>query len=363
MKKGLYIHIPFCSQICSYCDFAKLYYQEDLANKYIDEVIKEIEEKNCREISSIYIGGGTPTSLNAKQLKKLLSYLDNHFYHENMSFTIEANAENLDEEKIQLLVKYHVNRISIGVQTFNDDLIKVLNRKHNFEMIKEKINLLNKYHLKDINCDLIYGLPGQSIEMLDEDLTLMLSLNITHISTYALSINKNTLLYLENIKEVEDDTYRKYYDFINYKLKESGYIRYEVSNFAKQGFESDHNLIYWKNKEYYGIGLGASGYVNNVRYDNTKSLNNYLSGKREVQVEPLTILDEEFYYLMLGLRLTEGIDMNEYKSLYSKDLLVHYQDKIQVLLDKKLIEIKDNFLKISEENLYIMDYILKKLLY
>jgi oxygen-independent coproporphyrinogen-3 oxidase len=363
MERGLYIHIPFCSQICSYCDFAKFYYNQNLADLYIDEIIKEIKEKKCDNISSIYIGGGTPSSLSYAQLDKLLSYLYKNFYRENISFAIEANAENLDIEKIEILKKYKINRVSLGVQTFSDDLIKLLNRNHNYKMIKNTISLLKENGINDINCDLIYGLPNQSKEMLMSDLKLMLGLDITHVSTYALSINKNTLLYINKVKEVDDDIYREYYDLINNTLKENGFNRYEVSNFSKPGYESKHNILYWKNKEYYGIGLGASGYLNNIRYDNTKSLNKYLSGEREIYQEVIGDKEKEFYFLMLGLRLKEGVDISEYHQLFNKDIFASYKNKIDNLLSRKLIEIENNHLKITDNNLFIMDYILKILLF
>ena len=184
MEKGLYIHIPFCSNICSYCDFAKVFYNQSLADLYIDEVINEIKERKCNNISSIYIGGGTPSSLTCHQLEKLLSFVHNNFYKEGISFAIEANVENLDESKIELLSKYKVNRVSLGVQSFNDELIKKMNRKHNYQMVVDTISLLRKYHIDNINCDFYYS--NMAISWL--------------LATAVVKCPKETLNYLNNNK-------------------------------------------------------------------------------------------------------------------------------------------------------------------
>ena len=361
MKKGLYIHIPFCQKICTYCDFCKVYYSSSLSDLYLDEVFKEIDSYHIKDISTIYVGGGTPTSLNVIQLDKLLNKI-NSIREEDVSLSIEANIENLDEEKIKLFQKYHVNRISLGIQSFNSNLLKIMNRSHTFDEVKDKIELIHKYGIDDINCDLIYGFEEENLDILNDDIEKLLSLDITHISLYALMINQNTILNNLGKKEISQDLYRNYYDFIYNKLIDNGFYRYEVSNFSKPGYQSQHNLLYWKNREYYGVGLGSSGYLENVRYTNTKSLTKYLKGERVFEREKCSIEDKEFYSLMLGLRLEEGIDIKEFNSLYNKNLLVSYKDKINKLINSGLVEIKDDHLKITKDNFYIMDYILKELL-
>lgn len=359
--RGLYIHIPFCEKICSYCDFCKMIYQSNLADLYIDEVIKEIEEKNINEVSSIYIGGGTPSSLSEEQIDKLLNYLD-RFIYPGLPFSFECNVENLTDEKIEVLKKHHVNRISLGVQSFNPILLKIMNREHTFQQVNRLIQRLHDYEIFDINCDLIYGFKGQSLKDLNDDLNQFLKLDITHISTYALMINHNTVLGIKNVKEIDQDQYREQYDFIYKFLKNHCFNRYEVSNFSKIGYESKHNLIYWNNQEYYGIGIGASGYINSIRYDNTKSIFQYLSGKREINEEKIENDNEEFYYLMLKLRLTNGFNLSEFNKKFKVDFLEKYKDKVDSLLKSGLVEIKNDNFKITDENLYIMDYILNRLL-
>lgn len=361
MDKGLYIHIPFCEKICSYCDFCKVLYNAKYADLYLDELFKEIDSYSIDDISSIYIGGGTPTSLNIEQLERLLLKVTS-LKGKDISLSIEANIENLNEEKIILLKKYNVDRISIGVQSFNEKLLKIMNRKHTFFEVKEKIDLLHKYDINDINIDLIYGFEEENLQILNDDLEKILSLGVTHISLYSLMINDNTLLKIRGKKEISQDLYRNYYDFIYTKLVNNGFYRYEVSNFSKIGYESKHNLLYWRNKEYYGVGLGASGYLNGVRYTNTKSLTKYLQGERIFEKEECSESDKEFYSLMLGLRLEEGINIEEFNSLYDKDLLISYKEKIEKLIRLDLLKIENGRLKITKDNFYIMDYILKELL-
>lgn len=363
MERGLYIHIPFCDNICAYCDFAKFFYNENLVDQYLDELIREIEDRKCDNICSIYIGGGTPSSLNINQLEKLLSYLNTNFYKKDIPFTIEANCENLSEEKIILFNKYGVNRVSLGVQSFNDELIKKMNRKHNFDMVVNTISLLKKHHIDNISCDLIYGLPNETKEILLDDIKKLINLDIKHISTYALQVSKHTVFYNQKVKEASEDKYREFYDLIVEELFKNGFSRYEVSNFSKPGYESFHNLIYWLNKEYYGVGLGASSYVDSVRFDNTKSLNKYLTGERVLNKEELDIEDKEFYELMLGLRLSKGININEFNNKYNKDILLDYKDKLDYLFNRELIEFKNNHIRITDDNVFIMDYVLKELLF
>ena len=351
MNKGLYIHIPFCSHICSYCDFAKVIYREDYVNRYLLSLEKELNSYDIKDITSIYIGGGTPTSLNLEQFERLLIIVSKYL-REGMSYTIEGNVENFDVDKIKLLDKYHVNRVSIGVQTFDDQLLKLLNRKHNKEDVYSLVNNLIKYNIRDINLDLIYALPNQNLDMLKKDLAIITSLPITHISTYSLMVNPNTVFGIKNVQEQNEDNVREMYDYIYEYLKEKGFNRYEVSNFSKVNYESKHNLIYWRNQEYYGIGLGASGYLDNIRYDNTRSLTKYLEGKTRVNEEILTNRDKEFYHIMLGLRLQEGIEVDN-------EL---YISKLNQLIKKGLIEKNNEKYKVTDDNLFILDYILGKII-
>ena len=276
MTNSVYIHIPFCNHICSYCDFCKIYYNEKLVDKYLNELDKEIKNRyNNEVINTIYIGGGTPSSLDINQLKRLFETIK-VFNTKDLEFTIECNIENITEEKMALFKQCGINRVSIGVQTLNDKHIKFLNRFHNKTDVKNKIELAKKY-INNINIDLIYAIPGETLEELSQDLDFIIDLDINHISAYSLIIEEHTKLFIYKVTNIDEEMDFEMYKLICKKLKENGYNHYEISNYSKKGYESKHNLVYWNNQMYYGFGLGASGYINNVRYENTRSINKYLS--------------------------------------------------------------------------------------
>ena len=340
---SIYIHIPFCSSICSYCDFAKIYYNKLFTMGYLKELEKEIKNNyNNDVLKTIYIGGGTPSSLDLEELEYLFNILDSLIKDTNYEYTIECNVENLTEEKIKLFKKYGINRVSIGVQTFNEKYLKFLNRHHSRDDVINIINLLKKYNINNINVDLIYALPGQTLEELDADLEEFIKLDIPHISTYSLIIEPNTILYNNEIKNIDEELDFKMYEKIINKL--NNYNHYEVSNFAKPGYESKHNLTYWNNNEYYGFGVGASGYINGIRYDNTRSINNYLKGTRMVQKEYIdfnTKLENEF---ILGFRKISGINKKEFYNKY------HFEIKNIEIINEL---IKKGLLTETDDNIYI----------
>ena len=340
---SIYIHIPFCSSICSYCDFAKIYYNKLFTLGYLKELEKEIKNNyNNDVLKTIYIGGGTPSSLDLEELEYLFNILDSLIKDTNYEYTIECNVENLTEEKIKLFKKYGINRVSIGVQTFNEKYLKFLNRHHSRDDVINIINILKKYNINNINVDLIYALPGQTLEELDDDLKEIIKLDIPHISTYSLIIEPNTILYNNEIKNIDEELDFKMYEKIINKL--NNYNHYEVSNFAKPGYESKHNLTYWNNNEYYGFGVGASGYINGIRYDNTRSINNYLKGTRMVQKEYIdfnTKLENEF---ILGFRKISGINKKEFYNKY------HFEIKNIEIINEL---IKKGLLTETDDNIYI----------
>ena len=348
---SIYIHIPFCSNICSYCDFCKFYYNYNWVDNYLIALEKEIKLNYKGElINTIYIGGGTPTCLNIKQLEKLLN-LTNLFNKKNIEFTVETNVD-LPLDKIKLLNSYGVNRISIGVQTVNDKHLKFLNRNHNKEDVINLIKLLKRYNF-NINVDLIYALPNQTLEELNEDLDFVLSLDINHISTYSLIIEPHTKLYIDNISNIDEDLDYEMYKLIKKKLNK--YHHYEISNFAKRDFESKHNLIYWNNLNYYGFGIGASGYIDNIRYDNTKSYKNYINGKYILEKHKLSLNETISNEFILGLRKIDGIDINEFYEKYNIDIK-SIEIVNELLKEGKLI--LSNRLKINPKYIYVSNNIL-----
>ncbi len=350
--KSVYIHIPFCSNICSYCDFTKIYYNKKYINKYLDSLEKEINKYYNNEIvKTIYIGGGTPTSLDIDELNKLFKIIKVFKLDENVEFTIECNIENLTIEKLDLFKKNNVNRISIGIQTFNFKYLKLLNRNHNLKDVKKIINYAKKINFTNINIDLMYGFNGQTIKELDEDLNLFLSLNINHISTYSLMIEPHTKLYIENYKNIDEEMDYQMYEYICKKLKENDFIHYEVSNFAKKGYESLHNLTYWNNLEYYGFGLGASGFINKVRYTNTSNMNQYLLGNYIKEKEVITKKLDMEYEMILGLRKLKGVNILDFTKKFNIDLVKYFN--IEKLIEENKLIIKDNYIYINPKYIYI----------
>ncbi len=336
MIHSVYIHIPFCQNICSYCDFCKLFYNSKQVDSYLNSLKKEIISKYNNElINTIYIGGGTPSVLNIEQLKYLFEMVK-IFKTNNLEYTIECNIESITEEKLILFKKNGINRISIGIQTLNDNYIKFLNRHHTKKMVKEKINLVKKY-INNINIDLIYAIPGQTLEELGNDLDYILKLDVNHISAYSLIIEEHTKLYINKIKNISEDLDFKMYELICQKLAENNYIHYEISNFSKKGYESKHNLVYWNNERYYGFGMGASGYIDNIRYDNTRSLNKYLNGNYILNYHNLEIKETIENEFILGLRKIQGIDKEIFFKKYNIDIC-KYTNVKELLMNKKLID-------------------------
>ena len=352
MIKSCYIHIPFCKKICTYCDFCKFYYNADWVKKYLISLDNEINLKYKREkLNTLYIGGGTPSSLDIDLFEELLKICERFNLNDNYEYTIEFNPEDINEDKLSLCKEYGVNRISIGIESFNKDNLNYLGR--NYLNFKDKITLVKKY-FNNINVDLIYGLNIENLDILNEDLDDILDLNVPHISCYSLIIENNTILNNKGIKEISEDLDYDMYKLINNRLKD--YNHYEISNYAKDGYESRHNLTYWNNEEYYGFGVGASSYINNRRINNSKDILSYLSKEYRSNEEELTIEDKISYELILGFRKTKGINMNNFHKKYNKDILSLYNIKDLVKEDKLVI--KDNYIFINDKYLYIENEIL-----
>ena len=357
MTTSAYIHIPFCDHICTYCDFCKRYSYPNVVNKYLDALEKDIKDNYSGELlKTIYIGGGTPSSLNINELTKLMKIVKLLKLDYECEFTFECNPENINEEKLILLKENGVNRISLGVESTNPKYLKYLGRKHDFEMVKEKVNLIKKY-ITNINVDLIYALKDETVVELQNDLKNIVSLDVNHISTYSLEIHDNTILGIKKTKSINDEIDSEMYYVICDYLKENGFNHYEVSNFCKDNTYSKHNMVYWKNNEYYGFGLGASGYVNNIRYDNTRSMYKYVNNKRLLNSEELTLKDKISYELILGFRLINGIDKKEFKDKYNVELIDQYN--IKELLKQGLLIDDGLTIKVCLDKIYIENSILE----
>ncbi len=358
--RSVYIHIPFCNSICSYCDFCKFLHDEVWASTYLDCLKKEIEKYYENDlVKTIYIGGGTPSALSIENIRKLMDIISIFKKEDLKEFTFECNVNDIEEEKLVLLKESGVNRLSIGVESFDKINLKYLNRKHNKHDIINKINLAKKY-FENISVDLIYALPIEKFSVLKSDIREILSLNVPHISTYSLIIEENTVLSVKGVTPISEDIDAKMYSYISKELKKHGYNHYEVSNFACPGFESAHNLNYWDNSEYYGFGLGAHGFINNVRYENTRSFNTYLKENYRFNEFIVSKKEDMENFVILGLRKLKGIDVYDFFNKYK----VNIQDVFNItpLLKEGILKMKDNYIFISEDKIYIMNEILNKIL-
>ena len=352
----IYIHLPFCSSICSYCDFPKVLYDKKFIHNYLDKLKKEINTRYQNEkVISIYIGGGTPTCLELKELEELLKITKIFNKSDKIEFTIESNIESLTKEKIQLLKQYGINRISLGVQSFQKNILKELNRHHTNDLAKKIISEIKKIGITNISIDYIYGV-NEDIEGIKKDMKIFLQLDIPHISCYSLIVEDGTILKIKGKNNIAEEIDEQMYKEIETILENNNYKHYEISNYAKEGFCSKHNLNYWENGEYYGFGLGAVSYLNNKRRTNTRNLSKYLKedylSMEEIEDKSTKISNE----LILGLRKINGISITKFQEKYNEDILTLYD--IKDLINEGLLEISNNQLRIPKKYIYTSNNIL-----
>ena len=353
---SVYIHIPICRNICSYCDFSKLFYNKDLVNTYLESLKKEIKSKYRGEvIKTIYIGGGSPSSLDIEELNKLEDIISIFNINNEIEFTIEINISDINLEKLLFYKRLGINRISIGVQTINKKFLKLLNRFHTKEEVIEKINLVKKF-FSNISVDFMYGFNNETISDLKKDLDFFKSLDINHISIYSLILEEHTKLFIDKYKKIDDDLENKMYYYIIDYLESIGFKHYEISNFEKNNTYSRHNLVYWNNSKYYGFGLGSSGYINNIRYTNTRSLNNYIDGNYVLNKELITKETDMENEMILGLRKIKGVNKKDFYNKFKCNIEDVFN--ISSLLKEKLLIDNKEYLYIPKDKLYVENSIL-----
>lgn len=361
MNQSVYIHIPFCRKICSYCDFCKMNHNSVFASKYLKALNDEIKDKyEGEEISTIYIGGGTPSCLSTSELEILCKIIRTFKLKEDYEFTFECNIGDITSDLLMLLKNMGVNRLSIGIESFDSDNLELMNRYCTFEDANLKMKLCREIGFDNINVDLIYALPNEEFKTVKKDIDLVLKLKPDHISTYSLILEDNTLLKLKGYQSIDEELDYKMYNYIVKKLTEKGYVHYEISNFAKPGKESRHNLNCWDNNEYYGFGLGAAGYFEGVRYQNTRNLTKYLNSEYVLENELVTKESKMKYELMLGLRKLKGINIKDFHDKYNENIQNVF-DLNDLMKNKDLI-LKDNYLFINPKKIYLMNEILLKIL-
>ncbi|HEL0671761.1 TPA: oxygen-independent coproporphyrinogen III oxidase [Streptococcus equi subsp. zooepidemicus] len=364
-----YVHIPFCTQICYYCDFSKVFIKNQPVDAYLEALIKEFESYQINSLKTLYIGGGTPTAITAKQLDYLLSHLQQHLQLDQLEeFTIEANPGDLTEDKIAVLRKSAVNRISLGVQTFNDKQLKQIGRSHTEAQIYTTIASLKEAGFQNMSIDLIYALPGQTIQQVKENVAKALALDIPHLSLYSLILEHHTVFMNKmrrgKLQLPTEDLEAEMFEYIISEMEASGFEHYEISNFTKPGFESRHNLMYWNNDEYFGCGAGASGYLNGIRYRNRVPIQHYLKavadGNARLSEEVLTkeeMMEEE---LFLGLRKKSGVSVSRFQEKFGLSFESRYGSVVRELQAQGLLVKDKDFVRMTKKGLFLGDSVAEK---
>ncbi|HEL0632157.1 radical SAM family heme chaperone HemW [Streptococcus equi subsp. zooepidemicus] len=364
-----YVHIPFCTQICYYCDFSKVFIKNQPVDAYLEALIKEFESYQISSLKTLYIGGGTPTAITAKQLDYLLSHLQQHLQLDQLEeFTIEANPGDLTEDKIAVLRQSAVNRISLGVQTFNDKQLKQIGRSHTEAQIYATIASLKEAGFQNISIDLIYALPGQTIQQVKENVAKALALDIPHLSLYSLILEHHTVFMNKmrrgKLQLPTEDLEAEMFEYIISEMEASGFEHYEISNFTKPGFESRHNLMYWNNDEYFGCGAGASGYLNGIRYRNRVPIQHYLKavadGNARLSEEVLTkeeMMEEE---LFLGLRKKSGVSVSRFQEKFGLSFESRYGSVVRELQAQGLLVKDKDFVRMTKKGLFLGDSVAEK---
>ena len=364
-----YVHIPFCTQICYYCDFSKVFIKNQPVDSYLEHLIEEYDSYDIKKLRTLYIGGGTPTALSAPQLafllEKLTDKLDLSYLEE---LTIEANPGDLDQEKIAVLKASPVNRVSLGVQTFNDRMLKQIGRSHLEKDIYENIANLKKAGFDNISIDLIYALPKQTMEDVKTNVAKAIALDIPHMSLYSLILENHTV-FMNRMRRgklplPKEDLEAEMFEYIIAELGKAGFEHYEISNFSKPGFESRHNLMYWDNAEYYGIGAGASGYVDGVRYKNHGPIRHYLqaveAGNARVQEEVLTLKEKMEEEMFLGLRKKSGVSKKRFEEKFGLSFEDQYGAVVFELTEQGLLVPDRDIVRMTKQGLFLGDTVAEK---
>lgn len=360
---GIYIHIPFCRKKCYYCDFISYSNKCDEIDKYVETVLNEIDTYDFSNynVTTIYIGGGTPSFIDSKYIVELVNTIksklkNNTTKFDNIEITIEVNPGTVNIEKLKDYKTSGVNRISIGLQSTNNKLLKEIGRIHTYEEFLETYKNAIKVGFENINVDLMLGLPNQTIKDLKESLETIIELNPNHISVYSLILEESTVLY-QNVEKglmklPEEELERQMYWYVKNTLELNGYRHYEISNFAKNGKESKHNLNCWEQKEYIGLGAAAHSYLNAKRYSNTQNLEEYIKdfAKKTIQ-EVQSQEDIKKEYMLLGLRKIDGVSILKFKEKFNENPIYLFRKELEKLVNEELVMIDGDFIKLTNKGL------------
>ena len=408
---GIYIHIPFCQHKCDYCDFISFSNKQNMAKSYVEAVKKEINSYfqnkaflDNYNITTIYIGGGTPSFIDSEYIVEIMNLLEmklirNQTKFEDMEITIEVNPGTVNQKKLEDYKKAKINRLSIGLQSTNNNILKEIGRIHSFEQFLETYRLANQVGFDNINVDLMIGLPNQRIEDVKESLNEIINLKPapTHISVYSLIVEEGTVIAqkIENhqLEEMDEDLERNMYWYVKDTLELNGYKHYEISNFAKEGKESKHNMNCWLQKEYIGIGVAAHSYINGIRYANCETIEEYIdnmkvenselieriltnaqrtdteknieNSRRDEekvhkikQIEKIyeieevqNLEDKKKEYMLLGLRKIEGVQISKFKEKFIDNPIFLFRKELEKLVNEELISIEGDYIKLTNKGL------------
>ena len=375
---GIYIHIPFCIKKCDYCDFISYCDKNNLIEVYIEKLKEEITNNLDNKeytVKTIYIGGGTPSSIDSKDIVEILNTIKEKCNLENAEVTIELNPGTDTENKLLDYKKAGINRLSIGLQETNNKLLKQIGRIHTYEKFLETYNFARKIGFKNINVDLMIGLPNQSIGNIKDSLEKIIKLNPEHISVYSLILEEGTKLrkkYEEKQIELPDDELeRNMYWYVKNTLENNGYIHYEISNFAKPGYKSKHNVSCWNQEEYIGFGVAAHSYINGIRYSNTNNLDEYINNvdpKRsdhfwstsKIIHEVQTKEDMKKEYMLLGLRKIDGVNVQNFKNKFGENPIFLFRNELNKLVEENLIIVDGDNIKLTNKGLDLANLVWKE---
>lgn len=364
-----YVHIPFCTQICYYCDFSKVFIKNQPVDSYLEHLLEEYRSYDIQQLRTLYIGGGTPTALSAQQLEFLLDGLTKNLDLSTLEeLTIEANPGDLDSDKIAVLKNSSVNRVSLGVQTFDDKMLKKIGRSHLEKDIYENIDRLKLAGFDNISIDLIYALPGQTMEQVKDNVAKAIALDIPHMSLYSLILENHTV-FMNRMRRgklplPKEEVEAEMFEYIIAELENAGFEHYEISNFSKPGFESRHNLMYWDNAEYFGIGAGASGYVSGVRYKNHGPIRHYMkaveTGNARINEEHLSQREQMEEEMFLGLRKKSGVSIRRFEEKFATSFEELYGQVVRDLYHQGLLQVEGQQIRMTKKGLFLGDTVAER---
>ncbi|MDG5786530.1 radical SAM family heme chaperone HemW [Evansella sp. AB-P1] len=374
--RAVYIHVPFCEQICHYCDFNKFYIKNQPIEEYLDlcekEMANTIERFPTSEVTSIYVGGGTPTSLSTEHLSKLLRAIRTHFpIRDDYEWTVEVNPGSADNKKLEMMKEMGVNRLSIGVQTFDQELLKTIGRDHNPEDVSNTIKLARNNGFSNISLDLMFGLPNQTMDQFRETLERTMDMQIEHVSAYSLKIEAKTVFYQlmkkGKLSLPSEDLEADMYHVLREQLEKANLQQYEISNFAKRGFESKHNLTYWNNESYFGIGAGSHSYINGVRRANYGPLPKYMKAVQSlgfpyIEEHEVTFKEKMEEEMFMGLRKISGVSFKTFREKYGMEIEDTFKNIIPPLTEKGLLINDGTSIRLSNKGLFLGNEVFEKFL-